>query len=181
MHTLDKLANTNPGVEVAAANAAVELLALAARGVLVVEVAGVLHGDVVTSLGLVLAVAGGDKSLLDTHVDCCASELAGVDWGECCRERGRKSGAGEEAEGHDFSRRKLRFVRWRPGTQEEGHGVGSGSLWASMVELAFGRQQGELTRTDSYTKTRMSDDAYEPRGERDVCACRNRFRTSGCS
>lgn len=27
----------------------------------------------------------------------------------------------------------------------------------------------------------MSDDAYEPRGERDVCGCRNRFRTSGSS
>lgn len=135
MYTLDELTNTNLGVEVAAANAAVELLALAARGALVVEVAGVLHGDGVARLGLVLAVAGGDKSLLDTHVDCCASELAGVDWGEGCWERGRKFGASEEAEGHDFSSCKLRFVRWRPGTQEEGHGVGSDSLWASMVGL----------------------------------------------
>jgi hypothetical protein len=97
MCTLDELTNTNLGVEVAAANAAVELLALAVGGILVVEVAGVLHGDVVTLLGLVLAVAGGDQLLGDTHVDCCASEGAGVDWGDGCWERGCKSGASEEA------------------------------------------------------------------------------------
>jgi hypothetical protein len=95
--TLDELTNANLGVEVAAADAAVELLALAVGSVLVVEVAGVLHGDVITLLGLVLAVARGDQLLGDTHVDCCACEGSGVDWGEGCWERGCKSGASEEA------------------------------------------------------------------------------------
>jgi hypothetical protein len=106
MRTLDELANTDLGVEVAAADAAVELLALAARSVGIVEVAGVLHGDVITLLRLVLAVAGGDQSLGDTHVDSCTCEGSGVDWGEGCWERGRKSGAREEAEGH-FSTRSF--------------------------------------------------------------------------
>ena len=65
--TLDKLANTNLDGEVAAADARVELLALSARSVLVVEVAGVLHGDGVAVVRLVLAIARGDDGLLDTH------------------------------------------------------------------------------------------------------------------
>lgn len=119
MRTLDERANTDLGVEVAAADTAVELLALAVLSVGVVEVAGVLHGDLVTLLGLVHAVAGGDQSLGDTHVDCCVCEGSGVDWGEGCWERGRKSGAREEAECSHILVRELRFVRWIPGTHRE--------------------------------------------------------------
>jgi hypothetical protein len=148
MCTLDELANANLGVEVAAADAAVELLALAVGGVLVVEVAGVLHGDVVTLLGLVGAVAGRDQLLGDTHVNCCACEGSGVDLGDGCWERGCKSGAREEAEGHFSS--ELRFVGCTgPGTQRRGRCVLSGAFL------------GLLFRTDSYTKRH---DGYEPRG-----------------
>lgn len=68
--TLDELADANLGLEVAAADAAVKLRALAAGGALVVKVASVLHGDLVASLGLVDAVAGSDLSLGDTHSEC---------------------------------------------------------------------------------------------------------------
>ena len=97
IRTPNELADTDLGVEVAAADAAVELLALAIGSVGVVEVAGVLHGDVVTLLGLVLAVAGGEELLGDTHVDCCAGEVSGVDGSESWWEGGCKSGASEEA------------------------------------------------------------------------------------
>ena len=79
MCTLDELANANLGVEVAAADAAVELLALAVLGVGVVEVARVFHCNVVSFLRLVGAVAGRDQLLGNAHVDCCACEFACVD------------------------------------------------------------------------------------------------------
>ena len=156
MHTLDELANTDLGVEVAAADAAVELLALAVGGVLVVEVAGVLHGDVITVLGLVLAVAGGDQSLGDTHVDCCTCEGSGVDWGECCWERGRKSGAREEAEGGHFS--TLSFDSSDgPGTQRGGARAWGPSRLRFLGGAFFG-QQGRA----SSARTRI------PRGPMDT-------------
>lgn len=96
--TLDELANADVGLEVAAADAAVELLALAAGGVGIVEVARVLHCDRVTLLRLVHAISGGNQSLLNAHGDCCGCELAGVDGCEGLWERGNKSGASEEVQ-----------------------------------------------------------------------------------
>ena len=45
------------------------LLALVVGSVLVIEGAGVLHGDGVTLLGLVGAIARRDQLLGDAHVD----------------------------------------------------------------------------------------------------------------
>jgi hypothetical protein len=166
MHTLDELTNTNLGVEVAAADTAVELLALAARSVGIVEVAGVLHGNVVTLLGLVLAVAGGDQSLGDTHVDSCACEGSGVDWGDGCWERGRKSGAREEAEGHILvGRASIRPMDPR-NTQR-----GGAKAWGPPLDFASGWSifwaAGEsFCCTDAYTKT--TDGHESPRGREDV-------------
>ena len=170
IRTPNELADTDLGVEVAAADAAVELLALAARGVLVVEVAGVLHGDVVTVLGLVLAVAGGDQSLGDTHVDCCACEGSGVDWGEGCWERGRKSGAREEAEGHFSRRASIRPTV--PGThREEGQRAWGPLDFASWVEHFLGsRGRASTARTPIPRPPMLPEEGWvrAPRGRLDV-------------
>lgn len=86
-HTLDDLAYTDSGVEVAAADGRVEpealsadllasllclyaniLLALLVWRILIEQSTSVLHGDVVTSLGIGLAVTVLELLLSDTHV-----------------------------------------------------------------------------------------------------------------
>lgn len=86
------------GLEVALADRGVELLALSAGGIGVVEVAGVLHGNGVAFLGLGDAVAGRDDSLSNTHDDRCGVEwLAGEESGSVeleMRVNGTKKGSG---------------------------------------------------------------------------------------
>lgn len=62
------------------------------------EAACVFHCNVVSLLRPVGAVTGGNDCLLNTHGDCCAGELAGVDGSEGLWERGDKSGASEEVQ-----------------------------------------------------------------------------------
>jgi len=168
IRTPNELADTDLGVEVAAADAAVELLALAIGSVGVVEVAGVLHGDVVTLLGLVLAVAGGDQLLGNTHVDCCACEGSGVDWGEGCWERGRKSGAREEAEGHFSTRASIRPMVPGTHTERRGKSVGSSLDFASWVEHFLGSRGELLLHGRLYQDDRCTGRIRAPRGRHDV-------------
>jgi len=69
----DDLADANGGLEVAAADGAVELVALGSTWAL--QPAGIFNGDSVALLGD-WAIAGSKYGLLDTHDCCCGMEVA---------------------------------------------------------------------------------------------------------